>query len=140
MLKPYLLHPIAVHFPIALLTAGLAAASADRRWPGKGLAQAASLLLWGGTLGAWAALGLGLLAENTAPHVPSAWEVLEAHETLAFWAAGLFTGLSLWRWRWREKWPLVFLGAWVLCIGVLVATAYKGGELVFTHGMGVEPK
>lgn len=140
MFKPYLLHAIAVHYPIALLTAGLASVLADRRWQGRGFGVAASGLLWAGTLGAWAALGLGLLAEKTAPHVPSAWETLADHETLAWWSAGLFSALSLWRWRWREKWPAVFLAAWVLCVGVLVATAYKGGELVFTHGMGLEPK
>ncbi|MBI2069844.1 MAG: DUF2231 domain-containing protein [Elusimicrobia bacterium] len=131
----YLLHPIAVHFPIALLTVGWAANALSRRaaW----LHRAASWFLWLGTAAAWAAVGLGLLAEETAPHVPLAWKTLKLHETLAFWTAGLFTALSLWRWR-LSKWkPALLLIAWLGACGVLLATAYKGGELVFTHGMGV---
>lgn len=132
----YLLHPVAVHFPIALLCAGLVSGILGRRR--ETAAQAASWLLWAGTLSAWAALGLGLLAAKTAPHVPPAWETLNLHETLAWWTAGLFTALSVWRWRWGRKAEVYFLAAWLAACGVLLATGYQGGELVFKHGMGVE--
>lgn len=132
----YLLHPIAVHFPIALLITGWAACALGRRM--EWLPNAASWLLWLGTAAAWTALGLGLLAEKTAPHVPPAWQTLNRHQTLAYWTAGSFTVLSLWRWRWGDWRPRLFLFAWVLACAVLLATAYQGGELVFTHGMGVK--
>lgn len=131
----YLLHPAAVHFPIALLTLGLAAAALRKR--AEWLPNAASWLLWLGTTAAWAALGLGLLAEETAPHVPPAWETLNLHRTLGYWTAGTFTALSLLRWRLRERWPWWFLALWLGGCGLILATAYQGGELVFTHGMGV---
>lgn len=131
----YLLHPVAVHFPIALLCAGWVAGVRGRRT--EAAAEAASWLLWAGTLWAWAALGLGLLAAKTAPHVPPAWETLNLHETLGWWTVGLFTALSLWRWRWGRKAEVYFLAAWLAACGVLLATGYQGGELVFKHGMGV---
>ncbi len=137
MPKTFLLHPAFVHFPIALLLTGLAGAWAhawrkQRAW----LDDAASGLLWLGTASAWVAMGLGLLAEKTAPHVPPAWETLGAHETLAYWTVGLFTALSLWRRFFKDRGPRLFLLAWLAASAVLLATAYHGGELVFTHNMG----
>ena len=137
MPKPWLWHPAVVHFPLALLLAGLAACVLDvRRSKPAWLADAVSWLLWLGTASAWLAVGLGLLAAKTAPHVPPDWETLADHQTLAYWSVGLFTGLSIWRLFWRERWPKVFALAWLAAAAVLVLTAYHGGELVFTYNMG----
>ena len=133
----YLLHPVAVHFPIALLTFGLgAAAVAALRGRPEWLHDAASRLLWVGTAAVWAALGLGLLAEDTVPHVPTAWRTMNEHKTLAFWTAGLFTALSAWRFFFGRRYEKAFLLGWVLAAGVLAATGWHGGELVFRHGVG----
>lgn len=137
-MKWYLLHPAWVHFPIALLITGLAAGglSAVRRRP-EWLAPASSWLLWLGTAAAWIAMGLGLLAEDQAPHVPMAWEALADHKTLGFWTVGVFTVLSLWKAFLPQKLPRLLLLAWLAGAGLLVATAYHGGEVVYTFGMGV---
>jgi uncharacterized membrane protein len=135
----YLLHPAIVHFPIALLLVGWGAGvwgHLGSRWTW--LPEAATLLLWIGTVAAWAAMGLGLLAENTAPHVPPAWQTLNLHRTLGYWAVGSFSALSILRWRLGRRWERLFLFLWLAACGVLLATAYQGGELVFTHGMGVK--
>ncbi|MBI4369582.1 MAG: DUF2231 domain-containing protein [Elusimicrobia bacterium] len=132
---PYLLHPPVVHFPIALLTVGWAAGAMGRRFDW--LYKTATGLLWLGTLSAWVAMGLGLLAAKTAPHVPLAWQTLNLHQTLAFCTVGTFTGLSILRWRLKERWPVWFLALWLGACGLVLATGYQGGELVFTHGMGV---
>lgn len=136
-MKLYLLHPAFVHFPVVLLLTGLGAAcvlavSKRREW----LADAVSWLLWLGTASAWAAAGLGLLAEKTAPHVPSAWETLGRHEALAYWTLAFFTALSLCRFFFRDRGPRLFLAAWLAAGALLMATAYHGGELVFNHNMG----
>lgn len=136
LIEPFLLHPVAVHFPIALLTVGLAAAAWAYFRKLDRLAEAATWLLWLGAASAWAAMGLGLYAESTAPHVPPAWDVLYDHKHLAFWTVGLFTALSLW--RWTRKFQGALLLAWLICWGVLVRTAYLGGEVVYTYGMGVK--
>jgi uncharacterized membrane protein len=143
-LQLYHLHPAAVHFPIALLSAGAAAAAARlaRRAP-DWFANAESWLLWLGTASAWAALGLGLLAEKTAPHVPPAWEVLADHETLAWCAVAAFSALSCLRFyavrtgRDSGKFRAAQSALWALGAGLLVATAMRGAELVYGFGMGV---
>lgn len=136
-IEPHLLHPAVVHLPLALLPTGAAAAvAASRRRGPAWLGEAASWLLWLGTASAWLALSLGLVAERWAPHVPPAWEAMADHETLAWWSAGLFTALSVWRYRLGKKWEPAFLAAWLTALGVLAATAWHGGELVFRYGVG----
>lgn len=139
------LHPIAVHFPIAFLTLGLIAAiwelkKASPLW----ITGAVSLLLWLGTVSAWVTLSLGLLAEETAPHVPPAWQVLADHETFAWWTVGLFTLLSVLRYVLHRRaaleksiWRKLLVAGWLIGFGLLTLTAKKGGELVYKYGMGV---
>ena len=139
-----LLHPAVVHFPLALLLVGGAARalSFSRRAPAW-LEEASTWTLWAGAAFAWLAVGLGHLAEETAPHVPAAWKTLEAHEDAAWWAAGWFTALSVAVfWLRRRGWPwprarVAVLAAWVLGWAPLLRTAYLGGELVFRYGMGM---
>lgn len=143
----HLLHPVAVHFPIALLLLALVGEAfslvlKDEKW--SWLVPAAEWVLWLGSIAACATAGLGWLAEETAPHIPAAWEVLEEHENLGWWTAGLFTALSLVRFVFRKDWRTMdrkkrwgFVAAWALCAGVLLAAAYHGGELVYRLGVGV---
>lgn len=142
--KLYHLHPAAVHFPIALLIAGAAAAAARlRRNAPEWLSKGESWLLWLGTLSAWVTLGLGLLAEKTAPHRALAWEVLAEHEELAWWTCSVFTALSLLRLYAVRRGPdagkvrLAQVLLWMIGLGLLVATAVHGAELVYGFGMGV---
>ncbi len=139
------LHPAAVHFPIALLALGAAAAGLRlRRGAPDWLSKAESWLLWLGTLSAWAALGLGLLAEETAPHVPLAWEVLAEHEELAWWTCGVLSALSGLRFyagrtgRDSGKFRTAQILLWALGLGLLVATGMHGAELVYGFGVGVK--
>lgn len=133
--KVHYLHPAAVHFPIAILALG--AAAGLRRM------KEESFLLWLGTAALWAALGLGLLAEKTVEHVPRAWEVLADHEALAWRTVFVFTALSALRWHAVRKgrdagyWRVAQGLLWVVGLGLLVATAMHGGELVFGYGVGV---
>lgn len=137
-MEPFHLHPVVVHFPIALLILGLAAETAAvGGWRREQLGEGAKWLLWLGTLGLLAALGSGFLAEETAPHVPAAWEVLEEHETLAWCTVGVFAALSAWR-RFRGlQFRRTALAVWLAGAGLLIATGWHGGELVFRFGMGV---
>ena len=140
----HLLHPAVVHFPLALLLAGGAAraVSISRRAPAW-LEDATAWLLWAGALTAWLAVVLGHVAEDSAAHVPGAWRLLNAHEQLATWTAGFYTVLSalvftLRRKGWPGRWSREGVAlAWIFGWAFLLRTAYFGGELVFTHGMGV---
>ncbi len=140
-MKLYLLHPISVHFPITLLITALFFEGVHRIIHKEWLGKASTALLYLGTLGALTAAGLGLLAEDTVPHVPDAWEFLYNHKILGLVTAGLFLVLSAWKLFWGKFWPAsmtprVFLGVWILAIVILMVTAYFGGELVFQFGVG----
>ncbi len=148
MPKVYQLHPAAVHFPIALLAAGLAVAGARlRRASPHWLSFAESWLLWLGTFAAWTALCFGLLAERAAPHKPLAWEVLADHKTLAWWTCGVFTALSILVEFWAAtergldagRWRAAQLVLWLAGFALLVATGAHGGALVYDFGMGLTP-
>ena len=135
-MKFYLLHPISVHFPIALLLTGLFFKAAQMLFKKEGLDTASTALLFLGTIAAGGAAGLGLLAEETVPHIPDAWEYLYNHKLLGLVTAGLFSILSLWKLFFGELWPKVFFLVWILASIVLIVTAYFGGELVFQFGVG----
>ena len=132
------LHPAVVHFPLVFLLTGLVTLVLNlfvRRAPW--LHEATSWLLWLGTISLWVAVGLGLLAERTAPHVPAAWEELYDHRNLGFWTAGLFAALAVWRLVFRRRFGPVLLLGWLAAAALLVLTALHGGHLVFGFGMGM---
>lgn len=134
----YLYHPMAVHFPIALLALGMLAALGSLIQGGRAdwLRPASLWILGLGTLGLWAALGLGLLAARTAPHVPAAWRVMALHRQLAWSSAVLFSVLTpAWAYaRGKARWAVLL--AWLLAYGVLAYTAHQGARLVFEFGLG----
>ena len=134
----FLLHPIAIHFPITfLLTGAVLHLINSYRLKRAELEFFNSFLLYLGTVAAWIAVGLGLLAQRTAEHIPAAWEVLSDHKELGIWTAVVFTGLCSWRILAKEKFKPLFTLAWVGAAVLLIATAYHGGELVYSFGMGV---
>lgn len=143
-MRLWLLHPMVIHFPVALLSTGFAFHMRGL-WKGDGewTAPASRWLLWLGTLGAWAALGSGLLAERTAPHVPSAWEVQARHEELAWWTCAVFSAASALVYGLRRRggdapgWGRGLLAAvWLAGLGLLAYAAEHGGRLVFDHNVG----
>lgn len=133
----YLLHPMAVHFPIAFLALGLLAAVGSARSGAPDWQRTAAFgLLLLGVAALWATLGLGLLAERLGPHEPSAWKVMAEHERLAWISAWLFSALAL-AWRWtprRWAWWLIIVWAWMY--GALALTAHQGARLVYEFGLG----
>ena len=134
----YLLHPMVVHFPIALLVLGwLAGLAGEWQRSPAWMRPAAPWALGAGTLFLWATLGLGLVAARTAPHVPAAWDTMFDHRNLALGACTFFTLLSLWAKAWPGRGPTAFTLAWALGLGWLGAAAHLGATLVFTYGMGV---
>lgn len=137
-MKPHLLHPAAVHFPIALLVTGLVARAVGEAFGEKGarFRDASSCALEAGALTAWVAVILGLVAEDYAPHVASAWEVQALHERLGRAVALGATALAAWRRLKPDAAPKLLLVAWTALAGLTLWTAREGGRLVFEHGVG----
>lgn len=139
-------HPFIVHFPIAIT---MVAALIDL---GRWIFDRERLLaatFWGGTtpllifalIGGIAAVASGLNAEPSET-TEVVHELIEAHELLAFIATGILALLSFWRIGLRGAFPrkagflyLVLLLAAAVVIGF---GSYFGGQMVFTHGVGVD--
>ncbi len=146
------LHPLVVHFPIALLLAAPAFVVLALLWRrhAKGLMVAALILMALGTASSFVAVSTGEAAGKLADRTPEVNRVLAHHEELAERTrllftvltvvfAGLVAGPALLK---RELprvpsvvLPLLFLVVYGAGTVVLANTAHNGGRLV--HELGV---
>ncbi|MBI3320877.1 MAG: DUF2231 domain-containing protein [Candidatus Omnitrophica bacterium] len=134
------IHPMVVHFPIALvLTAvGLDLAAVILRRP-----TLHRLALWNlglGTLGAAAAVLTGLQAEDVAKHSFEIWRIMELHKRLGI--TTLILGLMIVGWRVRARDQMrprrraVTLAVMLMMASTLGLGAYLGGRMVYEFGVG----
>ncbi len=96
---PENLHPLFVHFPIALLLSSVALSWAGRFWPGKGLDQAAWYTLLLGLAGTVVTLLSGLVAAQGVPADSPAMATLNIHRALGIATFVIFGALAIWSWR-----------------------------------------
>jgi len=134
------IHPLIVHFPVALLMTAAALLLLGVLGRSELLARCARVNLWLATVGAAVAVRTGLLAEEMAQHTFEIHELMERHETLGLWVLGLSVVLSLaslvvplWRSR-RWQWGL--LVGLLATSAVLGIGAHYGGRMVYEHGVG----
>ncbi len=141
-----LLHPMLVHFPIALLAVALLFDVAALFFPKAELVRASLYVSALGALGAVGAYFTGEAAEESAERLPGIEALLERHEDLGKLLMGgaiavLVIRLAFFWRRWHEpiagRAVLAFLGA--VLVGLVAATGYAGGQLVYEHGAGVAP-
>lgn len=147
MERVYLWHPILVHFTVGLLTTSvglyvLARLVNGEPWRDR-IHVAAQLNLWLGALITALTVGVGMIAYGSAPrHAGDPQFLLSTHSKFAYATFTLFAALaaiSAWRRQpttVKPTWP--FLAGLLVALAALTATAYLGGELVFSHGLGVE--
>ena len=145
------IHPLVVHFPIALLTVapllvviGLAARSH------RAFFLSALLLMALGAGGSWLAVASGEAASQLAERVPGVAPLLKHHEEMAETTRALFTALTLgyaamlaiaWVLRPNLRFTAVlgacavFLAGYSAALVYMANTAHQGARLV--HEMGV---
>lgn len=140
-----LLHPMLVHFPIALLLAGTGMRLAAywmraSRWFTHLRFAAWAMLLLGAVFAVLAIIG-GELAADVVEKSLCVPAVLELHETLAFSAALCFVAAMSadFYWSWKQTrffgvFSAIFYGAAVV---LLAATGYFGASLVYEQGAAV---
>lgn len=137
------LHPMLVHFPIALLFVSVALDAYGRLTDSKTFAPAAYLLLALGVGSGILALIAGNFAEEVAEEAGVPESLIESHETIATVTLAIFGALLLYRFvrRYMDQPDLdrAYLVAAFLGLGSLAATGYLGGQLVYQHGAGVDP-
>jgi uncharacterized membrane protein len=148
------LHPVIVHFPIALLAMAPFIFLVGALWPTqrRGIHAIAMLLLVLGLLGGLLALTTGEAAANLARRTPELRAALNAHEWSAQWTVSIF-GILVVAWlinlgmsRFFHRGPsprlaralfILWLLLSVLGVAALLRTGHLGGHMVHdlhTHG------
>ncbi|MBS3964326.1 MAG: DUF2231 domain-containing protein [Methylomonas sp.] len=136
------LHPLWVHFPIALLSLFLLAdvlgvALRKTEWR-----RFASGLLYLGTLFAGITVIAGLIAAGTVAHGGEVHEIMERHEHLGISVFSMALALSIWRWFGQVeragRGNGLFLSLASILVALLLLTADLGGYMVYKFGVAVE--
>ena len=133
-------HPIFVHFTVALLSLSslLYLAGLVLRRPN--LLIVARWNLW---IGAGITVGTvlaGFYAYNTVAHDGPSHAAMTDHKNWALVTASIFGVLAIWslaKHRGAKSVSTGFVVLILLASGLLAVTGYKGGEVVYRHGMGV---
>ncbi len=138
------LHPMIVHFPIALLLVGFLSEILGLILKKEFFTKTAFYLLILGTLGVVAAYVSGDIAGEGIAETGALKNALELHEEAAKLSLWLMTAAAIIRIGfvfWKKyagvyKWVSLIL----FLVGVLsiIRTGYYGGELVFKHAAGVQ--
>ncbi len=137
-MKPWELHPALVHFPMALLLAGVALDLYARLRKRDTLVRPAFFLQFWGLLAGGLATLAGILAWYTAPRVYEINPLVYTHPLLALISLLSFSVLVAARWRTRSAMantPAQICAA-AAALLILLA-AYTGGHLVFRGSMGI---
>jgi uncharacterized membrane protein len=142
MPRPWEIHPSLVHFPIALLVAAVALDLYALVGGSVSFFRYATGLLVAGALTMVVAGAAGLLAFYTVPaHTEEDHALMLWHLGLNLVGLVLWSGLAFLRWRGRAALPersIVAVG--VLVLAMTLFASYLGGDLVYRHGVGVEPR
>lgn len=134
-------HPVFVHFPIAfwlgaLLFEALAVWRSSEEWH-----RTAARLLYLGTLTALAAVGTGLLAEESVPETGPAHNIMELHQKLMLITTSAAAGLCLFVFFLRKRFTpglqKLLLAGLVLLAVLLTVGADRGAEMVYKYGTAV---
>jgi len=139
------IHPMLVHFPLALTIAGaLCLLCARILRPGSARESLAAAGTWNLMLGGvtvLATLGSGVFAASQLHLHDAAQHSLSRHVLWAVCTSQLIVLLALWRGvgqsTARPSW--VFLGLALIACAGLIGTGYWGGENVYHYGLGVAP-
>jgi len=142
MIEIYLIHPILVHFTIALFSLSVLFDILGKLTRNQRFHSAAWYNLIFASLSVIATVIFGLIAEARAPHTDAGHALLKTHETLGFIVLGIILILTIWRIILKGKMPTKALAAYlviaILGVGLMFVGGYYGGEMVYTHGYGVE--
>lgn len=136
------IHPLFVHFPIALLSAALLFELIAMAFK-KPASQTAGW--WTFVLGVIAiavTAVTGLIAESTVLHTDDAHELILQHRNLEIIAGVIVVLLFIWRLSLKSELPgstvlrTVYTGIFILAVAALLTGAHVGGRLVYEFGVG----
>ena len=135
------IHPMLVHFPIALLSAAVLFDALALRWRPDECRVASLYTLVLGLAGALVSVISGSMAEEAVEHSGVPEGVLELHEKLGFATFWLFAGLlglHIAEWMgWIAERHALRVAFGLGAVVVLFVASYYGGSLVYEFGAGV---
>jgi len=135
-------HPLIVHFPIALLSSFLILEIIATLSKSERMHVASSWMLYVGTVGAAATVMAGFMAASTVPHGGAAHEIIASHKSFGLSVLVLAVVLTCWRLLYKK--PLSGMASVlnimlaVIMVGLLTKGADLGGQMVYKYGVGVE--
>lgn len=137
-------HPIFVHFTVALLVvAAVLHVASHFVTNAKLVDQWATTARWNLWIGVGATLltvAAGLYAYYTVDHDTPSHAAMTVHRNWALATTLVFLGIAgweLWLTRHGRAKSWMFTGLLAGAAGLLLTTAWHGGELVYRHGLGV---
>ena len=134
------LHPLFVHFPVALLLAAFFVETLALFFKQSSWHRVSLWMLGFGALGAVGAVLTGRMAKETAKHSYEIEEIMELHEKLGYAVLGIALFVVVCRLFLRDR-----LGkrtrwiAWSLlaaACGIMAYSAHLGGRMVYEFGVG----
>lgn len=135
------LHPMMVHFPIALLSSSVFFDLLAAQWHREEFRATSWWTLALGLGGALASVGTGAMAEEAAEGSGVPKHVLELHEHLGFATFWIFAVLSALhageKLNLIAEWPRLRIALGLGGLAVLYIASYYGGSLVYDYGAGV---
>lgn len=136
------IHPILVHFPIALLSCFVVAEIFAVALKRENLRIAASWMLYLGCLGAMATVATGFMAASTVAHDAEVHAVIIKHRAFGLTVLSMAIFLSVWRLVARARFSPVGAGFHLLIgivmIIVMMLGADLGGLMVYKYGVNVQ--
>ena len=138
------LHPMLVHFPIALLIVGLLADIAGVLSKREFYTRMGMILLVLGTAGLIAAYFSGHQAAEGLMETGPLSMAVESHEEAALLTVWLMVATTMVRLalvvtrRYKGLIQVIPLAIFILGVGSMARTGYYGGELVIKHAAGVQ--
>jgi uncharacterized membrane protein len=136
------MHPIFVHFTIALTASSLIFDALGFFLSRASLAAAGGWTLVGSALMTLVTISTGLTSSTRAPvEEGEARSFLRAHMALGFIFYGLLAAVTLWRlslWQAGAGVSWLYLAALAAVSLVMTVQGYLGGELVYRYGVEVE--
>ena len=137
------LHPLFVHFPIALLSLFflldlIASMAGKTEWR-----KTAGWFLYSGAIFSAITVAAGLIAADSVAHAGDVHEIMENHEHLGIAVLSLAITLSGWRLlaknQIRGGANTLYLLFSAILAGLLLFTADLGGLMVYSYGVAVKP-
>lgn len=135
------IHPLFVHFPIALLLGFLGIELFAALFNKQDWRRTASCFLYLGTVSALVTVYFGMQAAQTVAHSEAVHDIMMQHKSYGITVAVLSVVLSFWRWFVRASFGVVgsilhILLALATCF-ILFLGADLGGLMVYQYGVAV---